>query len=222
MEQARVLFCGPDGKVTLHPFELKRMVFERPVPQGNARKIPVMYDLPNVGLVPLKLQTPVLHSPWGLSQFKQEASFSIDCELPTDSPLTEQLRQLDDYVNEAAVINRSSWFPALQPPKWTDNDIGKFHTAITRDRVRKKDGQIFPPLLGLKVAPRNLSVYSQDKKEVKMESLLIKDFYFRAVVLIPWVWLGEKFSTSLHAVQIQHQPRPEITATNTHCLFFDP
>lgn len=102
----------------------------------------------------LNLQTPPLRLKFALTvyQTKRGPSRVLELDLGPSQATTESLEfakllgEIDNAVRSYGVVNKEKLYPGK-----TEEEVSDMYLATTRERISKKDGQVYPPRLNLKI-----------------------------------------------------------------------
>ena len=157
----------------------------------------------------LKLQTPVMASPFGVSRFDDAnngASFSLDASfrgMETDTKLATFLgkcREFDDFMMDSATANSKAWFGK----EMSRELVVELYRKLVRDPADPK----YSPTIRLKLTP-NTEYYDEHQNRVDM-SYITKGTTFRSIVEISSVWfVGKNFGVSFRIMQLAVVSRPD-------------
>ena len=157
----------------------------------------------------LKLQTPVMSAPFGVSRYDDAnngSSFSLDASfkgLDTNAKLANFLvkcREFDEWMLDAATQHSKAWF---------GKEMGReLVTEFYRKLVREPNDPKYAPTIRLKLTP-NTEIYDEHQNRVDM-NYLVKGCTFRAIVEPGSVWfVGKNFGVSFRIVQVAVISRPD-------------
>lgn len=173
-------------------------------PKGQ--KIVYINNPKNKGKV--RLQTPTMRAPFGLSRFDDQttgnASFSLDISFngrdqnPKLDKFLQTCKDLDQYMLEMAHARSQEWFGK----DMSMNILREFYRPIVREPSNPK----YEPTIRLKMTPYS-EIYDENKTRVEQDTL-VKGCTLKAIVE-PSFWLVNKsFGISLRVVQLAVVSRP--------------
>lgn len=158
----------------------------------------------------LKLQTPVMSCPFGVSRFDDAnngSSFSLDASfkgLDTNPKLASFLakcREFDDFMMEAGTKHSKAWIGKESSKEL----VGEFYRKLVREA---NDPAKYAPTIRLKLTPAT-EIYDEHQNRVDMNSI-VKGCTFRAIVEVTSVWFVNKsFGVSFRIAQVAIVSRPD-------------
>jgi Family of unknown function (DUF5871) len=178
----------------------------------------------------VRIQTPPLYLPFGLSIYDEEdrnkASTSLDCSLRADGEDSEKMNKflsmmqsLDSAVFEHCVVNSMDCFGKKMAPEVLRED---FFRPIIRPGREKPDGTSWPPQMRVKVSQMALpKVFDSDRNEIPWESEAgqYKRHTVRLILQLQPIWFVQKtFGMSLRLHQMIILDAPD---TDERCMFVD-
>ncbi len=178
----------------------------------------------------VRLQTPELHLPFGLSVFDEEdrskTSTSMECSLDARNGDQEKMRKfmqmmqaLDEAVFQHCLANSVECFGKQMT---ADMLREAFFRPIVREGKLKPDNTRYPPQMRVKVsslAPPKLFDAARNEMEWETEAGKYKGHVVKMILQIQPVWFVNKmFGLSLRLQQmiVMHAPTPDNA-----CLFVD-
>ena len=157
----------------------------------------------------VRVQTPIMRAPFGLSRFDDattgNASYSLDLSFngrDQNVKLDKFLgtcRALDEYVLNVAEERSEEWFGK----KMSRDILREFHRPVVRDA---SDPSKYEPTVRLKVTPYS-EVYDEERSRVEMDSL-VKGCTARAIFEPSFWMIGKSFGISLRIIQVAIVSRP--------------
>lgn len=163
----------------------------------------------------IKIQTPVMSAPFGVSSFDDNGagipSYSLDASFKghdTDERIKTFLtkcRQLDEFVLETAVQRSREWFG-----KQMSRDVV---SEFLRKQVREaSDPTKYAPTTRFKITPAS-EFFDEHRQEVDMK-YLCKGMTFRCIVELASVWfINKNFGLTWRLVQLGVVSRPDSALT---------
>lgn len=156
----------------------------------------------------VRLQTPIMSAPFGVSKFDDTAtgnsSYSLDLSFrdmdqdPKLASFLEVCRDFDEHVLDVAVANSKDWLG-----KDMSRDIVKeFYRSIVRDPTIDK----YKPTIRLKISPYT-EFYDENHNRVDLE-YVTKSSQVRCIVEVSTWFVNKSFGVSLRILQAQVVSRP--------------
>jgi len=161
----------------------------------------------------VRIQTPIMRAPFGLSRFDDtntgNASFSLDLSFngrdtnPKLDKFLQTCRALDEYVLDVAEERSEEWFGK----KMSRDILREFHRPVVRDA---SDPSKYEPTVRLKVTNYS-EVYDESRSRVEMDSL-VKGCTARGIIEPSFWMIGKSFGLSLRIIQVAIVSRPSDIA----------
>lgn len=186
----------------LVPYDPKKIIFNeiKQMSYGGGQV------LLTYGSEALRLQTPPMMLPFGVTTYNNKRGKSIVMELsfreassmPALQDFYDTVRAMDRLTMEALVKNRKTWMPWLRTNKCRDHEMWKFYCAATRMR-ESKGGQEYPPRLTVKVWPNQSLMFGKrtQKKGEKEKTIgisgeaLPRGTWVTASIRCTGLWIGK-------------------------------
>lgn len=156
----------------------------------------------------VRIQTPTMRAPFGLSRFDDantgNASFSLDLSFngrdqnPKLDKFLVTCRALDEYVLDMAHQRSKEWFGK----EMSKEILKEFHRPLVRDPSDPK----YEPTIRLKVTPYS-EIYDEEKKRVEMDALS-KGSTTKAIIEPSFWMINKSFGISLRIIQVAIMSRP--------------
>lgn len=161
----------------------------------------------------VRVQTPVMRAPFGLSRFDDantgNASYSLDLSFNGRdqneklAKFAETCKALDEYVLNIAEERSEEWFGK----KMSREILREFHRPVVREA---SDPSKYEPTIRLKVTPYS-EVYDESRSRVEMDALS-KGCTARAIIEPSFWMIGKSFGVSLRIIQVAIVTRPSDIA----------
>lgn len=175
--------------------------------QKNAKGTKVVYvNSPKGDKV--RLQTPVMPAPFGVSKFDDastgNSSYSLDISFremdndPKIAAFLETCRAFDEHVLDVAVQNSKEWLGK----EMNREIVGEFYRSIVRDPANDK----YKPTIRLKISPYT-EFYDENHNRVDQD-YLTKSSQVRCIVEVNTWFVNRSFGVSLRILQCQIVSRP--------------
>lgn len=160
----------------------------------------------------IRIQTPPLYIPFGLSVFTEEGtsktSTTLECRVNTDDPNSKKfidaLSALDDAVFNYCSENDVECFGKEMSPEVLREEF--FRPCVRAGRPKQDGSGNWPPLLRVKVSGfEDPKVFDTDRREVDWESeeKKYKGFTVRLILQLQPVWFVNKmFGVSFRLCQM--------------------
>lgn len=156
----------------------------------------------------VRLQTPVMSAPFGVSKFDDtstgNSSYSLDLSFrdmdtePKIKAFHDTCRQFDDHILDTAVANSKEWLG-----KEMSRDIVKeFYRSVVRDPSNDK----YKPTIRLKISPYS-EFYDENHNRVDHD-YVTKGSMVRCIVEVSTWFVNKSFGVSLRILQGQVVSRP--------------
>jgi hypothetical protein len=161
----------------------------------------------------IKIQTPVLSAPFGVSSFADAASgvssYSLDASFrnyETDAKIGSfltKVKEFDDLILDTATTNSKSWLGKVMNKELT--------AEFFRTSVRYPTDPKYAPTLRLKLSP-GTEYYDESGGATNME-YVTKGCTFKAIVEISSIYfVGKNFGVSWRISQVAVVSRPDRLA----------
>jgi hypothetical protein len=214
-----------------YPFNPHQIVFSSPKPSGHGgyhvkQEYLLKDDKGKQIKVPIVVQTPVMHSQWGLSEkeYDGKTNASLDLRFDKDSKECEQFHDVmilwDAVIVETAIKNKSSWF---KDSRLTNEILQYLYHPMVKKNISEKDGvrREYPDSLRLKIQKRygryECDVFDQDKKPTTLQAIKA-DSSMQSLFSNTGLWFSSKsFTSSNRALQVKTCASHKITG----CGFLD-
>lgn len=156
----------------------------------------------------VRLQTPVMSAPFGVSKFDDtstgNSSYSLDLSFrdmdaePKIMAFHDTCRQFDEHILDTAVTNSKEWLG-----KDMSRDIVKeFYRSLVRDPSNDK----YKPTIRLKISPYS-EFYDENHNRVDHD-YVTKGSMVRCIVEVSTWFVNKSFGVSLRILQGQVVSRP--------------
>lgn len=173
----------------------------------------VYLSLPNNQRI--KIQTPIMYAPFGISTFDDpsggQQSFSLDASFrnyDSDARIAgflQKCHQLDEVVLETATSRSKEWFGSQKSKEMV--------AEFVRKTVREPSDPKYAPTMRLKINTSNGSVGSEfyDEHQERVDkNYLTKGCSFRAIIEMSSVWfVGKSFGVTWRVAQLAVVSRPD-------------
>lgn len=156
----------------------------------------------------VRIQTPVMGAPFGVSKFDDTAtgnsSYSLDLsfrEVDTDPKIAkflETCRDFDNYVLDVAVKNSKDWLGK----DMSREIVQEFYRSMVRDPSNDK----YKPTIRLKISPYT-EFYDENHSRVDLD-YVTKGSQVRCIVEVNTWFVNKSFGVSLRILQAQVVSRP--------------
>lgn len=158
----------------------------------------------------LKLQTPIMAAPFGVSRFDDAnngSSFSLDLSFKGSDTNIKignflgKCREFDELMLDVATKNSKAWLG-----KETSKElVGEFYRKLIRE---SSDPTKYAPTMRLKLTP-NTEIYDEKSNRVDL-NYITKGSTLRAIVEVSSVWfVGKNFGVSFRIAQLAVVSRPD-------------
>jgi len=153
----------------LQPFNPEQLVFGEPTKpyMGNTR-IPIAYNFEGKH-IPVRIQTPPLKTVFGLRGFpgRKNNSKTVDLRFDGDAGMEflAVMEEVDKVVLTKLGRNVRKWLPGLpvsEDKSLMNARLEGAYSAITRPRVRQKDGEVFPPMFTMRAVDKRCTFWSAE------------------------------------------------------------
>ena len=169
----------------------------------------------------LRLQTPVLSAPFGLSTFIDDKtgavkyildiSFRGSEEDPKIMQFQEKMVQLDDYLLDQAVERSKEWFGKKQSKEVVEN----FYRPIVKPA---KDPTKYAPTMKFKIQTKrgdgtiDVEAFDSDRNPLDIKDAMVPGVKIQAIIEASSVWFVNKtmFGISWRLVQIKVLPSDKL------------
>jgi len=175
--------------------------------QKNAKGSKVVYVNTSKG-EKVRLQTPVMPAPFGVSKFDDastgNSSYSLDLsfrDMDTDPKINAFLdtcRAFDEHVLDVGVRESREWLGK----EMSKEIVQEFYRSIVRDPSNDK----YKPTIRLKISPYT-EFYDEQHNRVDME-YVTKSSQIRCIVEVNTWFVNKSFGISLRILQCQVVSRP--------------
>lgn len=156
----------------------------------------------------VRIQTPVMSAPFGVSKFDDAAtgnsSYSLDLsfrDMDTDEKIgkfLETCRAFDEHVLDVAVSNSKEWLGK----EMSREIVKEFYRSLVRDPSDPK----YKPTIRLKISPYT-EFYDENHNRVELD-YITKGSSVRCIVEVSTWFVNKSFGVSLRILQAQVVSRP--------------
>lgn len=162
----------------------------------------------------IRIETPRMLCPWGLSGYPFENPDSYYMTLQFPKTETERMQsfhnkllEFEERVVQTAMERSKDW---LGKKTLKENMAREFYSGFLKKSI-DKDGNGYPDSFNLKLRRSNgqfaVKCYGPDKKPAKIEDVLTKGCYVKAIMEFNNIYLKKnQFSSSATALQLRVYP----------------
>lgn len=169
---------------------------------------------------PLVIQTPTMHSNFGISNYEGSEKHTIDVSLKNEKEEIKQFTDLisafDEKLIQLAIKNSSTWFKK----KIDSRDVMEaLYTPIVKYAKNKETGEItdqYPPSMRLQVPFKNgdftCNVFNMQKEVISLSNINTRGMQMTSIIQCNGIWVaGGKFGCNFKIIQMKVNPRQSLT-----------
>lgn len=169
----------------------------------------------------IRIETPKMLCPWGMSGYPQEnpESFNVTLQFPKEMSdrmqvFHDKMEGINERVVETAIERSQEW---LGKKTLKQDMANEFYSPLLRfSTSTDKNGIAYPPSFALKLRQMNgnftVKCYGPDKQPANVKDVVTKGCYIKAIMEINSIFLKKnQFSASGTALQIRVYPSSRPT-----------